>query len=139
MLSLKKLLSFLKKEYSINNYNILGHSDIAPYRKIDPGPHFPWYYLSKFKISYFPNLISYKLINTKDCMLKINKDRYNRAIFFLSEIGFNSEPAKKNSNNFYLLIKAYQMHYRPSLTSGILDEETFKIIHKHYKHLLTIQ
>ena len=38
--SLSDLLSRLKKDYNIEN--ILGHSDIAPTRKIDPGVHFPW-------------------------------------------------------------------------------------------------
>ena len=38
--SLSVLLNSLLKDYNIKN--ILGHSDIAPTRKIDPGVHFPW-------------------------------------------------------------------------------------------------
>ena len=47
--SLKKLSQFLIKKYKINKKNILGHSDIAPLRKIDPGEKFPWNYLIKNK------------------------------------------------------------------------------------------
>jgi N-acetyl-anhydromuramyl-L-alanine amidase AmpD len=36
----------LKKKYSIKKENFLGHSDIAPLRKLDPGEKFPWKKLS---------------------------------------------------------------------------------------------
>ena len=45
--SLKKLLKYLTKKYKINKKNILGHSDIAPNRKKDPGEKFPWKELAK--------------------------------------------------------------------------------------------
>ena len=47
--SLIKLLKYLKKKYNIKKQNILGHSDIAPYRKKDPGEKFPWDVLAKKK------------------------------------------------------------------------------------------
>ena len=37
--SLIKLIKKLKNKYKIKKENILGHSDIAPYRKIDPGKY----------------------------------------------------------------------------------------------------
>ena len=40
----------LKKKYSIKKENFLGHSDIAPLRKIDPGEKFPWKKLSNFNL-----------------------------------------------------------------------------------------
>ena len=39
-----------EKKFEIPSCNILGHSDIAPLRKIDPGKHFPWEKLYKRKI-----------------------------------------------------------------------------------------
>ena len=45
--SLVKLCKFLSKKYKIKKKNILGHSDIAPTRKKDPGEKFPWEYLAK--------------------------------------------------------------------------------------------
>ena len=39
----------LIKKYKIKKTNILGHSDIAPLRKIDPGEKFPWHALAKKK------------------------------------------------------------------------------------------
>ena len=43
---LVKLCKFLMKKYNIKKKLVLGHSDIAPLRKIDPGEKFPWNYLS---------------------------------------------------------------------------------------------
>jgi N-acetylmuramoyl-L-alanine amidase len=40
--ALLELLDDLKRRYAIPAANFLGHSDVAPRRKIDPGPHFPW-------------------------------------------------------------------------------------------------
>ncbi len=45
--SLIDLINKLIKEYKIPYYNILGHSDIAPQRKADPGVFFPWRKLAK--------------------------------------------------------------------------------------------
>ena len=45
--SLKKLLNYLIKKYKIDKKNILGHSDVAPNRKKDPGEKFPWKDLAK--------------------------------------------------------------------------------------------
>ena len=48
--SLKKLIRKLQKNYKINKNNILAHSDIAPFRKKDPGIKFPWKSLSSANI-----------------------------------------------------------------------------------------
>ena len=52
MKSLIILLKNLIKKYSIKPENILGHSDISPYRKKDPGEFFPWHLLEKKKDTY---------------------------------------------------------------------------------------
>jgi N-acetylmuramoyl-L-alanine amidase len=48
--SLISLCKSLKKKYRIKKENFLGHSDIAPLRKLDPGEKFPWEKLSKFHL-----------------------------------------------------------------------------------------
>jgi N-acetylmuramoyl-L-alanine amidase len=42
LISLLRLLTKLKKDYNIPAANFIGHSDIAPGRKIDPNRYFPW-------------------------------------------------------------------------------------------------
>ena len=48
--NLTNLIHYLEKKHKIPFYNVLGHSDIAPHRKVDPGKHFPWKELYKKKI-----------------------------------------------------------------------------------------
>ena len=50
--SLKNLLKYLIKNFNISYKNVLGHSDIAPNRKKDPGEKFPWNELSKEKLAF---------------------------------------------------------------------------------------
>mgnify|MGYP001374081673 CR=1 FL=1 len=48
-LQIKSLINLsisIKKKYKIKRENFLGHSDISPLRKIDPGEKFPWKKLS---------------------------------------------------------------------------------------------
>ena len=54
--SLIQLLKYISIKFNINKQNILGHSDVSPYRKIDPGEKFPWEYLAKNKIGLWHNL-----------------------------------------------------------------------------------
>ena len=46
----------VEKKILINKENFLGHSDIAPLRKTDPGKKFPWKTLSKFKLGHWHDI-----------------------------------------------------------------------------------
>lgn len=48
--TLIKVLNYLMKHYNIPPENVLGHSDIAPQRKTDPGHHFDWAKLASLNI-----------------------------------------------------------------------------------------
>ena len=64
--SIIKLSIYLKKKYKIKSNFILGHSDIAPDRKKDPGEKFPWKYLSKNKIGQWHYLNEKKLFKKRN-------------------------------------------------------------------------
>ena len=130
--SLIKLCKELIKKYKINKKNIIGHSDIAPLRKIDPGEKFPWKYLAKNKVGiwhdYEPNLLR-KFRRTK-VLTKQDKKRF---IKNLNRVGYCF--SAKNKPFFTKTIKAFQRHFRKELINGILDQECFMIAQNLTKKL----
>ena len=140
IISLIKLLRHICKKYKINKSNILGHSDISPYRKNDPGEKFPWKYLNKSKFGFYPkkhNINNLKKIdNYLEIKLKTKKLNL-KCLFILKKIGYDTKPAEKNSYNFKKLIKSYQRHYRQNTVNGRLDSETYKFLLIHFNEFLT--
>ena len=130
--SLIKLCKKLIKKYKINKKNIVGHSDIAPLRKIDPGEKFPWKYLAKNKVGIWhdnkPNFLR-KYRKTK----VLNKQDKKRFVKNLKKIGYCF--SVKNKSFFIKTIKAFQRHFRKELINGILDQECFIIAQNLVKKL----
>ena len=121
--TLLKLSRYLIKKYNINLKNILGHSDIAPERKKDPGENFPWQYLSQNEVGLWHTIKKQELIkNRKIKVIKINKDIFINNLF---KIGYQKKKPKTLSKNKYLdyIIKAFQRRYRQSLIDGKIDQE----------------
>ena len=131
--SLLILLEELKSKYSINHNNILGHSDIAPYRKIDPGPKFPWYKMQNYNLIDKSNLEKSKIIYLKKKLKKNNfKSTKDIALFILAKIGYDTSKAKNEKKLFNKLILAYQSHYLQSNYTGKIDKKTMNYLLKHY-------
>ncbi len=121
--SLIKLSKILIKKYKINSKNILGHSDIAPERKKDPGEKFPWKELSKQGIGLWHSLSNKALKKNR----KIELDKVSKKMFFnnLSKIGYivkKTENSKNRKFNNYIA-KAFQRRFRQELVNGKLDKE----------------
>ena len=120
--SLLSLTKILKKKYNIKSKNILGHSDIAPSRKKDPGEKFPWKYFAKHKIGIWHNL-SINNLNLRGAEITIGE----RKIFYrhLKKIGYCFQ--KKDSKYLKNVIKAFQRRYRSKIINGNIDKECFEI------------
>ena len=120
--SLTKLCKKIKKKYFLKKENFLGHSDIAPLRKIDPGEKFPWKKLSKFNIGKW-----YIKTNSK---IKTNPKKIETLFFKnLKKIGFRYFSNNKRNQKNKMIVKAFQRHYLPNCITGKIDQKTFKISH----------
>ena len=113
------LTKFLKKKYNIKSKNFLGHSDISPDRKKDPGEKFPWKYLSKHGIGIWYNLPKNDLKLRNVNISNIEKKHFQ---IYLRKIGYCFK--KKQLKN---IIKAFQRRYRSKKIDGKIDKECFEI------------
>tara|TARA_B100000427_G_scaffold5107_1_gene4836 strand:+ start:2209 stop:2949 length:741 start_codon:yes stop_codon:yes gene_type:complete len=122
--SLIKISRTLIKKYKIKKENILGHSDIAPLRKKDPGEKFPWKLLAKKKIGLWHKIE--EKICKKLRRKKLDKKRSQYLLKKLDKFGYYSK--QSNVKNLKKIIKSFQRRFRPELVDGKLDIECFKII-----------
>ncbi len=137
--SLKKLILKLQKTYKINKNNILAHSDIAPFRKKDPGKNFPWQSLSSSNL-----VMSLKKLKMKE--IKIIEEWFNnnnlmskkqKIILALSLIGYDTREVYKNDKLYNRLIRAYRIRYLKS-EDVIKNKSIYNTLIKHlFNFLLT--
>ncbi len=120
--SLIKISKRIIKKYKINKKNILGHSDIAPLRKKDPGEKFPWKFLHKNKIGIWHNLDSKNIKNLRGKISGLYLDNFKN---FLKKIGYRIEYS--NSRQLKRLTQIFQMRFRPELINGKCDLECYEI------------
>jgi N-acetylmuramoyl-L-alanine amidase len=106
--ALISLARAIVKRHNILAHNIVGHSDIAPSRKADPGEHFPWKLLAKAGLGLWPDPASYGLSTTP-----LEDD--------LSRIGYATSG---NGADLPEIITAFQRHYLPDAISGKPDAQT---------------
>tara|TARA_B100000941_G_scaffold212860_1_gene156283 strand:+ start:1960 stop:2595 length:636 start_codon:yes stop_codon:yes gene_type:complete len=123
--STKKLLKYLINKYEVNFKNVLGHSDIAPDRKKDPGEKFPWKELAKSKLSQWHNFDEKKLKQKRLISLNLFEER--NFMINLNKIGYFRILQKKDNLKKRIIIKAFQRHFRQKLVNGIADQECLVI------------
>ena len=137
--SLKKLIIKLQKNYKINKNSILAHSDIAPFRKKDPGKNFPWKSLSSSMI-----VSSFKNINNNE--IKIIEKWFSKyklhskkqiIILALSLIGYDTREVINNSKLYKKLVRAYGIRYLNS-ENIVKNKSIYNLLIKHlFNFMLT--
>ena len=88
---------------------VLGHSDVAPTRKFDPGEKFPWEMLSREGLGRWPEKVSRASIPDLETFKTS-----------LEDLGFEVLPG-----NVEVAIKAFQRHWHPENVTGQPNAETY--------------
>ena len=128
--SLIKLLKYIQFYYKIKKRNVLGHSDISPMRKIDPGEKFPWNILEKNKLAYLPKI---KKINNSIDIKTVKLTDYK---IRLKSMGYNIRINNKNDNIFKNTMRSFQMHYQQNFVTGYPNGKTFLLLDQFCKDMI---
>jgi N-acetylmuramoyl-L-alanine amidase len=119
--TLKKLLQILIKKYQISADNILGHYDIAPERKKDPGEKFPWKKLAKANLAKWHKLNEKKIKSFRS--KKLNMIEEISLIKNIYSLGYNKIRNFDHKLNKKFLLTAFQRRFRQGLINGKSDLE----------------
>lgn len=120
------LLRDIVQRHQIKTHNVVGHSDIAPQRKVDPGPLFPWQRLADAGLArwYSDDLKKqaeqeFMVAGMPDTLWLQNQ--LTRAGYAVPQHG----QLDRETRN---VVTAFQMRYRPARYDGIPDLETMAIL-----------
>lgn len=121
--------------YNIPPTNILAHSDIAPTRKQDPGPLFPWKRLyDEYQVGmWYDENVKQTFLNqiftTNDITLQYNNPEFvSKVQQQLVQFGYTLPVNGVWNKQTQQTIEAFQFHFRPSNYNGIMDAETLSIL-----------
>lgn len=115
--SVIKLSQDILKRHNIPPANIVGHNEIAPNRKLDPGEKFPWAKLAGAGIGIWPK--------PKDQTTIISLDE---AKILLQDIGYDVQNIAISGTPKHCLLSEFQRRYRPQQVNGLLDQQTSSLL-----------
>ena len=119
------LVRDIQKRHNVRPERIIGHADIAPGRKQDPGPNFPWKQLADAGLIPWPDGPAV-LIKT------LEHEVAPRDVAWLQErlarIGYNVSRSGQMDTLTREVVATFQMKYRPRDISGTVDAETAALI-----------
>jgi N-acetyl-anhydromuramyl-L-alanine amidase AmpD len=115
----------LERNPDINPVDVVGHGDIAPDRRVDPGPMFPWKRLYDHGIGAWYDENTAARYRRQFNSTPPDLATVQRA---LSAYGYPIEPTGEDDTQSRFAVRAFQMHFRQAAVTGYVDIETASII-----------
>jgi N-acetylmuramoyl-L-alanine amidase len=127
--SVMTLVRSIMDRHGLDRHHVIGHSDLAPSRKPDPGPKFPWKRLADEGLSIWPKpapedgdeRVLFDTIGTMDAGISAVQTG-------LGTIGYGLVVNGTYDAKLKDIIRAFQRRFRQSKTDGIIDVETVSLI-----------
>jgi N-acetylmuramoyl-L-alanine amidase len=115
------LLDAIRGRWTIADGDIVGHSDVAPDRKEDPGELFPWLRLAEAGHGLWaePAPVPGPALGAGDGGLGVYVLQAG-----LTRLGYDSAPSGQYDDKTVAIVRAFQRHWRPEQVDGIADGET---------------
>lgn len=118
--------NILTRYPDISPCNVVAHSDIAPERKMDPGPAFPWQRLAEAGIGAWYD--SETQLRFKRRFEVQGLPQRSDILDALQRYGYSTSLAA-SAEGFQALIRAFQLHFRPADYTGELDIDTAAVLY----------
>jgi N-acetylmuramoyl-L-alanine amidase len=119
------LLKDVVQRNGITPRNIIGHSDIAPLRKMDPGPLFPWERLAAAGLGVWPNATA---VAQQKARFDLNPPSIAWYQQQLARVGYAVPQTGELDVTTRHVLAAFQMHFRPALYNGEPDAQSAAIL-----------
>jgi N-acetylmuramoyl-L-alanine amidase len=127
--SVMTLVRSIMTRHGLDRHHVIGHSDLAPSRKPDPGPKFPWQRLAAEGLSIWPaagpedgdQRVLFDTLGTVDAGISAVQTG-------LGTIGYGVTVNGTYDETLRDIIRAFQRRFRQSKTDGIIDVETVSLI-----------
>lgn len=115
----------LRRYPDIDPVDVIGHADIAPGRRVDPGPLFPWKRLYELGVGAWHDDDT---VGKYQVLFKSQMPSTSAIQAALNTYGYQIEPTGENDVQTRFVVRAFQMHFRPADVSGQVDAETAAIL-----------
>ena len=124
-LVIELVLDILERHPRIDPADIVGHSDIAPERRLDPGPKFPWRRLYEHGVGAWYDDDTVDRYRERFEARPPTPAQLQRA---LRSYGYDVDETGEHDTRTQTVLRAFQLHFRPSDWSGQPDAETAAIL-----------
>jgi N-acetylmuramoyl-L-alanine amidase len=115
------LLADIRSRWSVDDGRLLGHSDVAPSRKEDPGELFPWRRLAEAGHGLWVEPAAAP-------GAPLAEGDEGPGVFALqaglTRLGYDSAPSAQYDANTAAIVRAFQRHWRQERVDGVADGET---------------
>jgi N-acetylmuramoyl-L-alanine amidase len=115
------LVADIRSRWQVADRDIVGHSDVAPARKIDPGELFPWKRLAQAGHGLWAEAPA-----APGAPLGLGEE--GAGVFALqaglTRLGYDLPPSGRFDAETATIVEAFQRHWRPERVDGVADGET---------------
>ncbi|MEA2819703.1 MAG: N-acetylmuramoyl-L-alanine amidase [Bradyrhizobium sp.] len=119
---------------NIPSHRVLGHSDVAPARKQDPGEKFPWHSLANSGVGHWVHPAP--IVHGETLKLGAEGDDVRGMQEALKRYGYGIEVNGKYDGPTMEVVTAFQRHFRPAKVDGIADHSTLTTLQSLLASLL---
>ncbi|GAB2504623.1 N-acetylmuramoyl-L-alanine amidase [Microbulbifer agarilyticus] len=115
---------------AITPTRVVGHGDIIPHYKIDPGPKFPWQKLAEAGVGawYDDETVNRHLAYLNGNTTSNRESVRRRFAQWMNDYGYGIDPEDASEEEISLFTRAFQYHFRPWKVDGEADNQTRAIM-----------